>query len=246
MSVYILVISIVILIIAVILFLKRGTAAGVISADELTRLKNETQLLTIQLAKAEQHALGLVAEKESITNLLKEEKNRLLDELIDERTQLAAANQSLESARAYYKSQQEKIQEQKIEVEQIRQNFQREFQNIANKLLDEKSQKFIETNRTNLDVLLNPLKENLKAFEEKVEKVYNMEAAERNTLKGVITQLMDLNKLISSEVFWKRYWSALAWLKTTNTGCRQALQGLTASAYSQTLLSICRMINTWL
>ncbi len=108
MSVYILVISIVILIIAVILFLKRGTAAGVISADELTRLKNETQLLTIQLAKAEQHALGLVAEKESITNLLKEEKNRLLDELIDERAQLAAANQSLESARAYYKSQQEK------------------------------------------------------------------------------------------------------------------------------------------
>ena len=43
------------------------------------------------------------------------------------------------------------------------------------------------------------LKENLKAFEDKVEKVYNMEAAERNTLKGVITQLMDLNKQISDE-----------------------------------------------
>jgi DNA recombination protein RmuC len=50
-----------------------------------------------------------------------------------------------------------------------------------------------------LDVILNPLKENLKAFEDKVEKVYNMEAAERNTLKGVITQLMDLNKQISDE-----------------------------------------------
>ena len=50
-----------------------------------------------------------------------------------------------------------------------------------------------------MDVILNPLKENLKAFEDKVEKVYNMEAAERNTLKGVITQLMDLNKQISDE-----------------------------------------------
>ncbi|MDB5091386.1 MAG: recombination protein RmuC [Mucilaginibacter sp.] len=197
MSVYILAASIVLLLIAVLLFLKKPATA--VSADELLRLKNENQSLNIELAKAEQYAIGLISEKDSITSLLKEEKNRLLDELIDERSQLAAANQSLESARAYYKSQQEKIQEQKIEVDQIRKDFQLEFQNIANKLLDEKSQKFIETNRTNLDVLLNPLKENIKAFEEKVEKVYNMEAAERNTLKGVITQLMDLNKLISNE-----------------------------------------------
>jgi DNA recombination protein RmuC len=198
MSVYILVASIVILVIALILFLKKP-AADPVSADELLRLKNENNALHIGLAKAEQYAAGLIAEKESISNLLKEDKSRLQDELIYERSQLAAANQSLESARAYYKSQQEKIVEQKIEVDQIRKDFQLEFQNIANKLLDEKSQKFIETNRTNLDILLNPLKENIKAFEDKVEKVYNMEAAERNTLKGVITQLMDLNKLISSE-----------------------------------------------
>ena len=57
----------------------------------------------------------------------------------------------------------------------------------------------METNKTHLDILLNPLKENIKAFEEKVDKVYNMEAAERNTLKGVISQLMELNKLISNE-----------------------------------------------
>jgi len=198
MSVYILVASIAILVIAVFLFLKKP-ASDSVSADELLRLKNENNALNIELAKAEQYATGLIAEKESISNLLKEDKSRLQDELIYERSQLAAANQSLESARAYYKSQQEKIQEQKIEVDQIRKDFQLEFQNIANKLLDEKSQKFIETNRTNLDILLNPLKENIKAFEDKVEKVYNMEAAERNTLKGVITQLMDLNKLISNE-----------------------------------------------
>ncbi|MEO6977102.1 MAG: DNA recombination protein RmuC, partial [Mucilaginibacter sp.] len=169
------------------------------TSDDMMLLRNENQSLKIELATARQYAAGLIAEKESITHLLKEEKGRLLDELVYERSQLATANQSLESARAYYKSQQEKIQEQKIEVDQIRKDFQLEFQNIANKLLDEKSQKFIETNRSNLDILLNPLKENIKAFEDKVEKVYNMETAERNTLKGVITQLMDLNKLISSE-----------------------------------------------
>ncbi|SEN23299.1 DNA recombination protein RmuC [Mucilaginibacter gossypiicola] len=193
------IVSLIILLIAVFLFLKKPKAVELISADELSKLRYEQDKLKILLAKAEEKSNGLIAEKESITNFLKEEKNRLIDELLYERTQLAQANQSLESARAYYKSQQEKLQEQKAEIEQIRTQFQREFENVAEKLLKEKSKEFTDINRSNLDVILNPLKENLKAFEDKVEKVYNMEAAERNTLKGVITQLMDLNKQISDE-----------------------------------------------
>jgi DNA recombination protein RmuC len=192
-------VSLIILLIAVFLFLKKPKAIELISADELNKLRSEHDQLKILLAKAEEKSNGLAAEKENITNFLKEEKNRLIDELLYERTQLAQANQSLESARAYYKSQQEKLQEQKVEIEQIRTQFQREFENVAEKLLKEKSKEFTDINRSNLDVILNPLKENLKAFEDKVEKVYNMEAAERNTLKGVITQLMDLNKQISDE-----------------------------------------------
>ncbi|QEM06880.1 DNA recombination protein RmuC [Mucilaginibacter rubeus] len=193
------IVSLIILLIAVFLFLKKPKAVELISAGELSKLRYEQDQLKILLAKAEEKSNGLVAEKESITNFLKEEKSRLIDELLYERTQLAQANQSLESARAYYKSQQEKLQEQKAEIEQIRTQFQREFENVAEKLLKEKSKEFTDINRSNLDVILNPLKENLKAFEDKVEKVYNMEAAERNTLKGVITQLMDLNKQISDE-----------------------------------------------
>jgi DNA recombination protein RmuC len=192
-------VSLIILLIAVFLFLKKPKAIELISAEELNKLRFEQDQLKISLAKAEEKANGLASEKENITNFLKEEKNRLIDELLYERTQLAQANQSLESARAYYKSQQEKLQEQKAEIEQIRTQFQREFENVAEKLLKEKSKEFTDINRSNLDVILNPLKENLKAFEDKVEKVYNMEAAERNTLKGVITQLMDLNKQISDE-----------------------------------------------
>ncbi|PWK75958.1 DNA recombination protein RmuC [Mucilaginibacter oryzae] len=193
------VISLIILLVAVFLFLKKPKAIELISAEDLNRLRAENDRLKISLAKAEERSIGLALEKENITNFLKEEKNRLIDELLYERGQLAEANKSLESARAYYKSQQEKLQEQKTEIEQIRAQFQREFENVAEKLLKEKSKEFTDINRSNLDVILNPLKENLKAFEDKVEKVYNMEAAERNTLKGVITQLMDLNKQISDE-----------------------------------------------
>ena len=194
-----LIVSLAILVIAVFLFLKKPKALELISAGELNQLKSERDQLNISLARAEEKASVVANEKENIIQLLKDEKNRLLDELIYERSQLAQANQDLESTRAYYRSQQEKLQEQKVEIEQIRVQFQREFENVAEKLLKEKSKEFIDVNRNNLDMILNPLKENLKAFEDKVEKVYNMEAAERNTLKGVITQLMDLNKQISDE-----------------------------------------------
>jgi len=198
MDVLILGAAIVILLIAVVIFIKKPVTGG-ISADEFSKLKTENNALKITVAQAEQKASGLLSEKENITKLLKDEQNRLLDELLYERTQLAQANQSLESSRSYFKAQQEKLAEQKEEIEHTRQHFQREFENVAEKLLKEKSREFTDVNKLSIDTILNPLKENIKAFEDKVDKVYNMEAAERNTLKGVITQLMDLNKLISTE-----------------------------------------------
>ena len=194
-----LIVSIVILLIAVVLFLKRPKSAGGISEEEMLQLKKDNEQLKITLAIADEKLNGLISEKESVTALLREEKEILKNDLIQEREKLGQANQSLESARSYYKAQQEKIQEQKAEVEQIRQNFQREFENIANKLLEEKSLKFNETNKSSLDLLLTPLKENIKLFEEKVEKVYKAESDERNILKGEISKLMELNKQISEE-----------------------------------------------
>lgn len=199
MSVAFLIVSVVILLIAVFFFLKKPKNADGISADEVAKLKAENDQFRVDVATLQGRVNGLISEKDSITALLKEEKDRLVADLASERAKLDQANQSLESARSYYKAQQEKIQEQKAEVEQIRQNFQREFENIANKLLEEKSQKFTEANKNSLDLLLNPLKENIKLFEEKVEKVYKAESDERNVLKGEIGKLMELNKQISEE-----------------------------------------------
>jgi len=198
MSVAFLIVSVLILVIAVYFFLKKPAADGV-SADELLRLKAESDQLKITVARSEERASGLMAERDKSDKLLQDERIRydasvstLNQELLTEKNRMAKAEES-------FKAQRERLMEQEKSIQEIQQKFQLEFQNVANKLLDEKSQKFVETNRANLDILLNPLKENIKAFEEKVDKVYNMEAAERNTLKGVITQLMELNQLISNE-----------------------------------------------
>lgn len=144
--------------------------------------------LLISIAKAEQKAESYCLENE-----------RLLNELNAEREKAAAAERTLESMNAYLESQKEKLEEQKLEITATKNQFNKEFELIANKILEEKTTKFTETNHKTINQLLDPLKQNIKLFEEKVEKTYNHEAAERNALKGVVTQLMEQSRLIRDE-----------------------------------------------
>ena len=199
MSVAFLIVSIIILLVAVWFFLKKPKTADGISADEVARLKADNNQLQIGLAKAEERASGLSLERDKADKALQDERVRYDAAITALNQELNIEKSRIVKAEEAFKAQRERLADQERSIQEIQQKFQLEFQNIANKLLDEKSQKFVETNRAHLDILLNPLKENIKAFEEKVDKVYNMEAAERNTLKGVISQLMELNKLISNE-----------------------------------------------
>ncbi|WP_262247406.1 DNA recombination protein RmuC [Parapedobacter soli] len=190
-------IALIILIIAVVLFVKRSQSGT--DAQEVARLRTEKEVLTIDLARARQHAESLIAESDRVAALFKEEQQRLREELQQTREQLAKADKSLESGRAYYQSQQERLEAQKEEIEIIKKQFNTEFQVIANKILDEKTQKFTETNSKSLDQILAPLKDKIKTFEEKVDKTYQHEAAERNSLKGVVQQLMEQSLRIKDE-----------------------------------------------
>jgi DNA recombination protein RmuC len=185
----ILIVAGIILLIALVLFFKKpGTVTN-----------NEVEQLRINLAKAEERAGGLALERDKADRNLHEERLRyeaaiqtLNQELHTERSRLTKAEEA-------FKAQRERLAEQELYMQEIQQKFKLEFENVAEKLLKEKSREFADVNKTNMDHILNPLKENLKMFEEKVDKVYHMEAAERNTLKGVITQLMELNRQISDE-----------------------------------------------
>ena len=137
------------------------------------------------------------AEKEK--NRILSEKELLNKELISIREELNASNITIAKAREAFKSQEEKFTTLKSELENVHKKYTTEFENIANRILDEKAQKFTEQNKTNMDVILNPLKDNIKRFEEQVQKAYKSESDERITLKTEIKNLVDLNKQISEE-----------------------------------------------
>ncbi len=92
-----------------------------------------------------------------------------------------------------------KLAEQQEEMKKIYEKFSIEFKNLANEILDEKSKKFTEQNKSNLDEILKPLNERIKDFEKKVQEVYDKEAQQRFSLKEEVKRLAELNQQIGKE-----------------------------------------------
>ncbi|WP_413289989.1 DNA recombination protein RmuC [Bdellovibrio sp. HCB337] len=90
----------------------------------------------------------------------------------------------------------EQMQTQQAELQT---KMSQQFENMAHKIFEDKSAKFSTQSMQNLTSVLNPLKERLKDFEKKVEDSYGQERAERGALRGELSKLMELNRLMSSE-----------------------------------------------
>lgn len=93
----------------------------------------------------------------------------------------------------------QRLEEHKAEIEQLNQRFQKEFENLAQKILDEKSEKFTQQNKLNLEIVLNPLKEKIKEFETKVEASHKDSLEKNASLKQQIEDLAKLNERINQE-----------------------------------------------
>ncbi|MDE0472318.1 MAG: DNA recombination protein RmuC [Ekhidna sp.] len=127
------------------------------------------------------------------------ELQTLNNQLDQERGKVIHLNNQNATLEANYKNLKERLEEQKGELSQLQQKFTSEFENLANKIFEEKSKKFTEQNRSNLFDLLNPLKENIEKFEQKIER-NNKNSLQWNTeLKTELHHLKNLNQQITKE-----------------------------------------------
>ena len=93
----------------------------------------------------------------------------------------------------------ERLAHQKEELVAMQQRLTTEFENLANKILEEKSQKFTAQNQQQMSQILFPLKEKIKDFEQNIQQKYMDETKERVSLKKEIEQLKDLNIQLSED-----------------------------------------------
>ena len=145
-------------------------------------IRDQNEQLKIALARAEEKIDGLILDNARLTEDAKAERNKHFE--------LSASNERLKS---FYQAREEKIKEQKEEIESLQKKLTAEFENIAEKLLREKSIEFTEKNHTSLDSLLSPLKEQIKGFEKKVEDTYDKELRDKISLREELKTLNNLN-----------------------------------------------------
>ena len=163
----------------------------------LTKLKFEkekgdtekvTSTLEFEISKLKEsikNAENKTEELQSELKFIQKEK----ESLISDKTRLETE----------YKNTEEKLQENKEEVEKLQDKFTKEFENLANKILEEKSNKFTEQNKENLKVILNPLQEKIKVFEDKVDKTHKESIDYHAALRQQILGLKELNQQMSKE-----------------------------------------------
>lgn len=94
---------------------------------------------------------------------------------------------------------QEKLADNKTEVNKLQEKFKNDFEVLANKILEDKSNKFTEQNKENLKTILSPLQEKIKTFEDKVEKTHKESIDYHAALRQQILGLKELNQQMSKD-----------------------------------------------
>ncbi|MDR0729262.1 MAG: DNA recombination protein RmuC [Prevotellaceae bacterium] len=93
----------------------------------------------------------------------------------------------------------EKLTTQKEEILEMQRTAQLQFEKIANQILEEKSGKFTELNKINIEALLKPLGENIDHFKKKVEETYDKESKQRFSLEEKVKELVEQTNKVSNE-----------------------------------------------
>ncbi|ERS12693.1 DNA recombination protein RmuC [Marinobacter sp. EN3] len=84
-------------------------------------------------------------------------------------------------------------------LEKNRDALKQEFENLANRIFEQKSERFSQQSKTSLDSLLNPFRDQLQDFRKRVEDVYTTETRDRQALRSEIKSLQELNRQITEE-----------------------------------------------
>ncbi len=170
--------------------------------DEINHLKIEIENQRQELQNREVKLATLKTQftnNEEVVHHLKTEietQQRLSatqqQELQDREVKLATLQTQLQEER--------RLSQEKADLlEKAEQKMSDAFENLSNKILEEKSKKFTAQNQENISTVLNPLRQQLGDFRKKIEDVYDKEAKDRTLLSGQIDNLKSLNERISQD-----------------------------------------------
>lgn len=160
------------------IFSAKSQSEKVFLEEKFNSLKEQSQ---IEKSNFEKQLLQSIQEKEAI------------------RSEKESINIQLTKKEVDFENLWQRNKEQKEEVEKLQEKFTKEFENLANKILDEKSSKFTEQNKENMKNILSPLQDKIQLFEKKVEDTHKESIDYHAALRQQIVGLSKMNEQMSKE-----------------------------------------------
>lgn len=178
-----------------------------LSILQASKQQLENQLTDQDTTRQERDRLRL--EREQLTAQLHSKNENLNDvelrldtcelELRDLLNQREHLNVALAEQRIAFAKAEEKHSEAQGEMDKLNEKFTTEFENLANRILDEKSTKFTDQNKKNIEQILSPLREKIQNFEKRVEDTHKDTIDRQSALREQIIGLKELNEQMSKE-----------------------------------------------
>lgn len=174
--------------------------------QELAQNLNKEKEINIQqqdlLNDLKNEFAKLSAQHSSLNSQFQEQKQLTLKQdfqietLIAEKQDFFAKNSELS---AQNESLQKSLNTQKEEITKIQDESKLQFENLANKILEEKTEKFTTLNQNNLKTILEPFQEKITDLKNRVNEAYEKENKERFSLAEKVKELAELNQQISED-----------------------------------------------
>jgi len=115
------------------------------------------------------------------------------------RDRITSLSAELAAAEADKRHQQELLDKQLKEAQQMQQHLTTEFENIANKVLQQRQEDFSRQSSKQIGDILLPLNERIKDFREQVSNAFSQETREKASLQAELKQLIELNQTLSKD-----------------------------------------------
>ncbi len=194
----------------------RGAAQLALLAERLTASEQARQQLQAPLQQAQgevQRQQRLLAELQADNAALRREVQLLGAERqeaaraalrhAEERREREGALRELDGARAALQAalrEQQQGHRQRLEdMQAARDELRAQFAELAGRIFEEREQRFAENSQQRLGQLLDPLRERIHSFEQRVEQSYQQEARERFSLGKELERLQQLNQRLGEE-----------------------------------------------
>lgn len=186
-------------------------------------LKEQTQDLRNRLEKAEQN----IQQERSLVSQLKEElaqegkkakelessnfeareqlkeAKQNLVEVQQRHTQLQESYQSLSNEHTELKTtlkrKEEHFKEQMQQLSETKQSLTKEFENLANKIFEEKGKTFTHTSQASIDTMLKPFREQIEGFQKRVNEVHDASLQNSTNLNAEIKKVLDVGLKMQDE-----------------------------------------------